>query len=109
MSHLLEIQRDGVSCDVNRKWSSEDALLRQVSPEQPMYLCPLFRERRGTYRSGLWYAPLDELHQTSVLLVDVRKELLADLPEVSGESDLKRVVIRMFAGAIEGCIFEDIW
>lgn len=114
IEQLLKIQRADVMHGWSRRWSSEEELLRQVSPEKRMFLCPLFRnggpvESRESYRCWLWFTLNQEFEPKGVTLLDVGKELYGTLPEVSTESDLKRVISMMFSGVTHGCQFESIW
>jgi hypothetical protein len=89
---LLLIQRDDIAQGRRTRWSSEDALLRQVSGSQEMYLCPYVRNAgpmrtQQSYRRWLWFTmrmesePADRPSRCMTLL-DAAKELLETLPEI---------------------------
>ncbi|MDJ1136066.1 hypothetical protein [Streptomyces iconiensis] len=114
IEQLLDIQRADVTQGWSRRWSSEEELLRQVSPEKKMFLCPLFRNggpinSPESYRCWLWFTINQEVEPKGVTLLDVGKDLYWTLPEMSTESDLKRVISIMFNGVTHGCRFESIW
>ncbi|GII60412.1 hypothetical protein Skr01_04970 [Sphaerisporangium krabiense] len=114
VDHLVQIQRDDAAHGWSRRWSSEEELVRQTSPDREMFLCPLFRnggpaDSPESYRCWLWFTLEQEPSRKGVTLLDVGKALYETLPEVSEPGDLKRVIAAMFGGITAGCQFESIW
>jgi hypothetical protein len=110
---LIEIQRDNVANGWSRRWSSEDALLRQVVYDRRMFLCPCFRnggpvDSVESYRCWLWFVVNRESLPSGVTLLTVGKALYETLPAISTVDGLKQVVLMMFAGVTAGCNFEPI-
>ncbi|MGW2410081.1 hypothetical protein ACWCXK_37030 [Streptomyces sp. NPDC001739] len=114
LQDLLQVQRDDVAHGWSRRWSSEGELQRQVAAGKVMFLCPMFRnggpvESPESYRCWLWFSIVQDHSSKGVTLLDVGKDLLEALPDVSETVELKRVIGIMFAGITAGCQFESIW
>ncbi len=113
MDDLIRIQRDDESRRRDGRWTSEEALRRQVRGTGTMFLSPLFRNagRRDipeSYRCWLWFTPHDKPRSRAVVLLDVDEELYAQLPEAASVDQLKLIISVMLNGAAEGVRLEPI-
>lgn len=111
---LLRIQRENVAFDRSRRWSSEDALLRQVSVVSGVFLCPMLRnERRASdpesYRCWAWFVLGTEEGTQGVTLLDVGKDIFEELPELYSQIELRRVIKVTMARVMLGSRFENMW
>jgi hypothetical protein len=107
---LVQVQRDTQHNGWGARWSSEDALVRQVEPGTTAVLCPLFRnggpeDEPESYRCHIWFVLRSEKDARIVSLVDVGMDMFTTLPEASDPAQLKRVIRVMF----EGSPLEAIW
>ncbi|MGB3442651.1 MAG: hypothetical protein WBA97_28240 [Actinophytocola sp.] len=111
---LLRIQRENVTHERSRRWSSEEALLRQVSSVSGVFLCPMLRNDRSaaepeSYRSWVWFVLGTEEGTQGVTLLDVGKEIFDTLPELSSPTELRRAIKVTMARVMLGSRFENMW
>ncbi len=111
---LLRIQRENAAHDRSRRWSSEDALLRQVSAVSGVFLCPMLRnEGRASepesYRCWAWFVLGVEEGTQGVTLLDVGKDIFEALPELYSRTELRRVIKVTMARVMLGSRFENMW
>jgi hypothetical protein len=111
---LVRVQYDNLAHQLTRRWSSEEALRRQVRSDSTAFLCPLFRnggpeEAPESYKCWIWFVLGSEEHARGVSLIDVGNDMFSTLPEASSPDQLKRVVLAMMEGIAEGSRFEAIW
>lgn len=111
---LLRIQRENVAHDRSRRWSSEEALLRQVSSVAGVFLCPMLRNdgrasEPESYRCWGWFVLGTEEGTQGVTLLDVGKDIFETLPELYSPTELRRVIKVTMARVMLGSRFENMW
>jgi hypothetical protein len=111
---LLTIQRENVANSWVRRWSSEDALLRQVESVAGVFLCPMLRnggpvEEPESYRCWAWFVLGSEDGGRGVTLLDVSRAVFDTLPELESATELRRVIKATMARVMLGSRFEDMW
>ncbi|MFC4855779.1 hypothetical protein [Actinophytocola glycyrrhizae] len=111
---LLRIQRENAAHDRSRRWSSEDALLRQVSAVAGVFLCPMLRNdgpstEPESYRCWAWFVLGTEEGTQGVTLLDVGKDIFETLPELHSPTELRRVIKVTMARVMLGSRFENMW
>lgn len=107
LADLLRIQRDSVEIQLSTRWTSEEALRRQVATERMMFLCPLYRnggpvDAPESYKCWIWYFLRSDEHARGLSLLDVRKDIFNGLSEVTESTELKHVISALVAGIAEG-------
>ena len=111
---LLGIQRENALHERPRRWSSENALLRQVSAVTGVFLCPMLRNdgpasEPESYRCWAWFVLGTEEGTQGVTLLDVGKEIFDALPELYSPTELRRVIKVTMARVMLGSRFENMW
>jgi hypothetical protein len=111
---LLRVQRENVAHERVRRWSSEDALLRQLSSVAGVFLCPMLRNDRhgsepGSYRCWAWFVLGTEEGTQGVTLLDVGRDIFDALPELCSPTELRRVIKATMARVMLGSRFENMW
>lgn len=111
---LRRIQSENVAHDRPRRWSSEDALLRQVSSVAGVFLCPMLRNERHasepeSYRCWAWFVLGADEGTQGVTLLDVGKDIFETLPELYSPTELRRVIKVTMARVMLGSRFENMW
>lgn len=113
LEDILRVQRDNVEHRLSTRWTSEEALLRQMAIDTQTFICPIYRNGGleadpESYKCWMWYFSTSREQMRAVSLLDVRKELFASLAEVAQPSDLRRVIVMMMEGSVEGSQFESL-
>jgi hypothetical protein len=111
---LLRIQRENVANGWARRWSSEDALLRQVESVAGVFLCPMLRNggpvtEPESYRCWAWFVLGTEDGTRGVTLLDVSRDVFDKLPELESPTELRRVIKATMARVMLGSRFENMW
>lgn len=111
---LLRIQRENVANEWARRWTSEDALLRQVESVAGIFLCPMLRNggpagEPESYRCWAWFVLGADDGTRGVTLLDVRREIFETLPELESPTELRRVIKATMARVMLGSRFESMW
>lgn len=111
---LLRIQHENVTNAWDRRWSSEDALLRQVESVAGVFLCPMLRNggpvaEPESYRCWAWFVLGSEDGTRGVTLLDVSRTIFETLPELESPTELRRVLKTTMARVMLGSRFEDMW
>jgi len=111
---LVRIQRENVAHDRARRWSSENALLRQVSSVAGVFLCPMLRNDGPaagpeSYRCWAWFVLGADEGTQGVTLLDVGKDIFETLPELYSPTELRRVIKVTMARVMLGSRFENMW
>lgn len=111
---LLRIQRENVAHERTRRWSSESALLRQVSSVAGVFLCPMLRNEAvgpepASYRCWAWFVLGADEGTQGVTLLDVGKDIFESLPELYSQTELRRVIKVTMARVMLGSRFENMW
>jgi hypothetical protein len=111
---LLHIQRENVEHERTRRWSSENALLRQVSSVAGVFLCPMLRNEAvgpepESYRCWAWFVLGTDEGTQGVTLLDVGKGIFETLPELYSPTELRRVIKVTMARVMLGSRFENMW
>jgi hypothetical protein len=111
---LLRVQRENVTHDRTRRWSSEKALLHQVSPVSGIFLCPMLRNdgldsEPESYRCWAWFVLGSDGGKQGVTLLDVGRDIFESLPELSSPTELRRAIKATMARVMLGSRFENIW
>ena len=111
---LLRVQRENVANGWARRWSSEDALVRQVESVGGVFLCPMLRnggpsEEPESYRCWAWFVLGADDGTRGVTLVDVGRAVFETLPELESATELRRVIKAIMARVMLGSRFEDMW
>lgn len=111
---LLRIQHENVTNAWDRRWSSEDALLRQVESVAGVFLCPMLRNggpvaEPESYRCWAWFVLGAEDGTRGVTLLDVSRAIFETLPELESPTELRRVLKTTMARVMLGSRFEAMW
>jgi hypothetical protein len=111
---LLRIQRENVANEWTRRWTSEDALLRQIESVAGVFLCPMLRNggpvtEPESYRCWAWFVLGTEEGTRGVTLLDVSRAVFDTLPELESPTELRRVIKATMARVMLGSRFEDMW
>jgi hypothetical protein len=114
LDDLLRIQRENVVHQRPRRWSSEEAMLRQVEAVTGVFLCPMLRNdgpaaEPESYRCWAWFVLGADEGGQGVTLLDVGKDIFSALPELCSPTELRRVIKVTMARVMLGSRFEAIW
>lgn len=104
---LIRVNQEAVLHRWRNRWSSEEAVRRQVGPEESIIICPLFRnggleEEPESYYCWIWYSINAEENARGVSLADVGRELFSTLPEISSPEELKQTIRIIFQSVAMG-------
>jgi hypothetical protein len=102
---LLDIQADAERQGSATRWSSADALRRQVK-EAPALLQTLMREERvgsrRAYRCLVLFSTAEGENAGGVATIDVTPERLESLDRLDRDPDVRSALVRMFSLATGG-------
>lgn len=107
---LLRLQQEAQDARLTARWSSREALLRQVEPDTTAILAPALRnghheDRPDSYRCHIWFVQHSDRSARTVSLFDVTEASLSALPEAASPDQLCRLV-RML---LDGMPLDAIW
>jgi hypothetical protein len=111
---LLRIQRENVANGWVRRWSSEEALLRQIESVAGVFLCPMLRNdgpvtEPESYRCWAWFVLGAEDGTRGATLLDVSRPVFETLPELESPTELRRVIKATMARVMLGSRYEAMW
>lgn len=103
IADLRRLLAEAKKTNLSASWSSERALLQQMSPEAKAIICPLFRNggpksEPESYRCHLWFVSTP-YNERVVSLMDVTRESLLGLPEAADPIQLRKVIRVLLDGS----------